>query len=1136
VIQRITFKISILLWILGYSLVSKAQYTKVGEGAFTSLIVAPMYSSNNAPQYNRCAYLYPASTLGRLQNGDSVKSLSFLVANSDPMRGAPKFKIYLANSIFADLGPAAANWNQLVQQSVLVYDDNPAHLISGTAGYIRFPFNQTNGFVFDTTGGAYHLQVLVEYEQTDSQSSTIFWYAENGFSVSGFQSNNETKYISGIDLNNKDSLLSGSSILKPTLRIEFPSLSNETEFVQIHALGSIATLMDRGDSVKARFLNIGKEVLYNKKVYLNVTGSNTYQDSLIVDSLVPFVEKLIRFPEFKSRQLGTETIAVLIEDDDNNANNSGQINRIVDYNKASHTNPLLTNNGGVGIGGGTGDFVAKFYTEGVKFINQITVQFTTRNLPFQLGIWAEDSNGLPGTLIFLSDTLRTTPGEYILNLDSQVTVNTAFFAGVRQASNANVGFGFQFEVPVRPDVFYFTVPSGDTEWTPFSPGYNFNFAITPRFQAADDIAVTDIHTPMDNDSIQFFFNRKIPISATVKNVGFNDQLDSFPVVAKIFNLFGMEVYRQTQRIALLADSSIRIDFDSFELSNLGRFRLEITSTLSKDSITDNNTITHIFHTFLANDLSVPFSYVPFDGQNFVRNDSLYANVNVSNNGINRQVNAPVFFHIIKDGDTLITQSKLVTVNGNNSFILSFDPVPLNFDGEATFLCYSKLQNDDIPRNDTMRMMITVIKTNDLSPLFFRSPVAERTYPYNFGFDPLARVKNDGMEDVDSAIFYFYIQNSQLDTIYADSASMLVRTRSNTDVNFKRFNTGMKTDSLILTLIATSEGDQDNSNDTLKTYILVAPQFDPAIADIMWSPLLDSLDIDQNIKPAVTLFNFGFDTVVNAKLTIELLDQEGVLVLSEVVNNINIPNKESRVIQVLDSFKLPRGWYYLEATLSHPIDNNTDNNFVKDSFYVDTLFEYGIVSVINPLKSDTLYTSELINPSIIVENRGVSARINPFLATCAVVANNDTIYFDTKSVNVRGGQTINVDFQGFSTKNISSEGSVIFELKVIDKIIEDKTVRWETYLKDTSEIIGISRLQKGQSTLYPNPSHGTVTVSSNDPMTYISVYSLDGKKVAIFDLSKTQNLQFLMDLKVDKGVYLVEVSNLQGRHTHRWIVY
>lgn len=1117
-------------------MVSKAQYTKVGEGAFTSIIVAPMYSSTNAPQYNRCAYVYPASTLGRLQHGDSVKSLSFLVANSDPMQGAPKFKIYVANSIFPDLGPTAANWNQLVQQSTLVYDENPANLISGNAGYIRFPFNQTKAFVFDTTGGAYNLQVLVEYEQTDSQSSTIFWYAENGFSVPGFQSNNETKYISGIDLNNKDTLLSGSSILKPTLRIEYPSLANETEFIQIHALGSIATLMDRGDSVKARFLNIGKETLYNKKVFLNVTGSNTFQDSLIVDSLVPFSEKLIRFPEFKSRQIGTETITVFIEDDDNNVNNSGQINRIVDYNKASHTNPLLPNNGGVGIGGGTGDFVAKFYTDGIKYINQITVQFTTRNLPFQLGIWQEDSNGFPGALIFLSDTLRTTPGEYILDLDSQITINTAFFAGVRQASNANVGFGFQFEVPVRPDVFYFTVPSGDTEWTPFSPGYNFNFAITPRFQAADDVAVTDIHTPLDNDSIQFFFNQKIPISATIKNVGFNDQLDSFPVIAKIFNLFGMEVYRQTKIITLLADSSIRMDFDSFELSNLGRFRLEIESILSKDSITDNNKRTHIFHSFLLNDLSVPFSYVPFDGQSFVRNDSLFASVNISNNGINRQVNAPVFFHIIKDGDTLITQSEMVTVNGNNSFILNFEPVLLNFDGEVTFLCYTKLQNDDIPRNDTMRMTINIIKTNDLSPLFFRSPVAERTYPYNFGFDPLARVKNDGMEDVDSANFYFYIQNSQLDTIYADSASMLVKTRSNTDVNFKRFNTGLQTDSLILTLIATSEGDQDNSNDTLKTYILVAPQFDPAISDIGWLPLLDSIDIDQFIKPFATLFNFGFDTVLNAKVTIELFDHEEVLVFSEELNNITIPNKESIVIHASDSFSLPRGWYYLEATLSHPIDNNADNNFVKDSFYVDTLFEYGIIEVIAPLKSDTFFTSELTNPSIRVGNRGVSTRFSPLLATCAVVANNDTIYFDSKSVDVRGGQTINVNFQGFSTKNISSEGSIIFELKMLDKIIEDNIVQWKTYLKDTSENVGISRLQKAQSKLYPNPSHGTVTVSSNDPMTSISVYSLDGKKVAMYDLSKTQNLQFFMDLKVDKGVYLVEVSNIQGRHTHRWIVY
>lgn len=1126
----------IFLILFFISISSYSQYTSIGNGAFTSLIVAPMYSTTNAPQYNRCAYVYPASSFTGLRHGDTITSISFFAANSDPMRGNPNFKIYLANSIFSDLGPTALDWNSTINQSELVYDDNPAALVNGVSGFVRFPFNQSSGYKFDTTGGAIHLMVMVEYEQTDSQSSNIFWYAENRATVPAYQSNNETKYISGIDITNKDTFLSGSSVLKPTIRIEYPHLEDEIEYVQMHALGSIATLMNRGDTIKARFLNIGKETQYNKTVYLEVQGANSHIDSLIIDSLIPFKEKLIRFPEFQSSSIGTETISVKIEDDDNNSNNTGQINRRVDYNKASHTSPFSPNNGGIGIGGGTGDFVAKFYTGGINFINQITLQFTTRNNPFQLGIWDADSiTGLPAKLLFLSDTLRTNPGEYILDLDSQVTVNRSFFVGIRQTSDVNVGFGFQTEIPVRPDVFFFTAPAGDTTWTPFSPGFNFNFGITPRFQAANDISVSEIITPLENDSFQYESGKKIAISATVRNVGFNDQTDSFDVRARVFDLFGSMVYQQTQKITLLSDSVITLNFDSFELSTLGRYRLEIESFLAKDSIIDNNRIIHFFHTFLTNDISVPFSYVPFINQRFVRNDSIYPSVNISNNGINRQTNVPITYSIIHDEDTLYSSTELINLNANATQIVDFPPAPLHFDGVGEFMCYSSLNGDVLPNNDTLRVPIIVEKTNDILPLFFRSPTENSVYPFNFNIDPLARVRNDGLEDVDSAYFYLFIQNSTLDTIYSDTTIMEVKTRSTTDVNFKRFNTGIQNNILHITLIGTSKNDQDNSNDTLKNIIYVMPQFDPTLESISWTPFRDTIDIDENLLLEITMNNLGFDTVRNVKLDLEILDSDDNVFYAESLDSIDIPNNQSKIINNSDNIIFPKGEYTVKAILSHPLDQKTDNNSQERILRSDTLEEYGIIEIITPEVADTLFTTLEIFPEIVVENRGVKWNTDPITAVCYITSSDDTIYQSQLLANIVGKTSKNIVFDAFSKSEINEEGTIIYKILVNDKVIEDNKKTLQIYLKDTAEKINIFELSEDNLIFYPNPSKGKSFIKSSEPIQQIQVFAADGKLIYTSEQSHQVEFIHMLDLIVTKGFYVVVVKTKNSQYPLKWIV-
>ena len=49
-----------------------------------------------------------------------------------------------------------------------------------------------------------------------------------------------------------------------------------------------------------------------------------------------------------------------------------------------------------------------------------------------LGIWQEDSNGLPGKEIYTSDTLLSNGAQYIQPVLPKVQVRDGYFVGIRQ--------------------------------------------------------------------------------------------------------------------------------------------------------------------------------------------------------------------------------------------------------------------------------------------------------------------------------------------------------------------------------------------------------------------------------------------------------------------------------------------------------------------------------------------------------------------------------------------------------------------------------------------------------------------------------------------------------------------------------
>ena len=213
--------------------------------------------------FSRHAYIYPSATLGDLAHGDSIRMIEFFKTNDFVYAGTPNFKMYVGMSDSADFGAGnIQSWSTETSRKGVqkVFDGSIQSIVDATAGYKAFAFDTM--FVFDTTQGS-HLKILVEFYQNTVQTVGLIplWAYENNFSVTGFVSNNETKYIFGVNQAPDSTIF--TQVRKPSIRIHFPRYDTNAAVNNVYALGELALLMAPVDTIKFNVLNTGTKVRHN---------------------------------------------------------------------------------------------------------------------------------------------------------------------------------------------------------------------------------------------------------------------------------------------------------------------------------------------------------------------------------------------------------------------------------------------------------------------------------------------------------------------------------------------------------------------------------------------------------------------------------------------------------------------------------------------------------------------------------------------------------------------------------------------------------------------------------------------------------------------------------------------------------
>lgn len=1007
---------------------SLAQTTQIGTGFFSTANFGPLRTDTTSSYYSKFAFTYPATTLSNLQHGDSIRALSFFYDEFDSMRGNCSMRILLASSASADFGPGAINWDSISREGMTeVYSGNPKIIIGDLPGEVIFGLDKA--YRWDTTGGRIHLRMLVEFIQTTNQTGNFSWYVENNFSVPNFVSFNESKFIYEQSTTGIDSITNRTTSIKPTLKIYHQSHRQDLAVDRIYSLGIVPVLMRRADTIRARLINVGIDTVYGKKVYLNVRGANTMIDSATVGNVAPYESTLVNFGSHQAVNIGTETLTVRLEPDDNQDNDSLNKPREVNYNIYSQSDPFSPlSPGGIGFGSGaTGDFVSKFYVEGASYINQIAVDFGSNGVEFQLGIWDDDGpNGTPGSLIFLSDTQLTTTSSFIFTVLPRVQVSGGYFVGIREPSasvTSFVSFSYQAEDPIRPNTFYFSSPVGSPEWRNFDPGFNFNVNIRPRLQVANDLAVLDILSPINGDSILNSTADSIDLIARVINFGYQNQ-GSFEVRGQVFNRFNQLEETRTAIVSLNAADTITINFGKLSKFRLGEYTFRVNTSLPKDSIRDNDSKEVKFYFIKEYDVAVDQIFNPIANQQFsIRRDPILTIVRVANYGVKNHVNLPVVLQLLNSENEVVhNQLQLIDLEPLSTEIISFDTTYLPINGEFTLRAFTDLSQDSIRANDSLYVFpLLGIKTDDMLISGVTRPTQNQKVLKNESIRPFVSFQNDGLDNQDSVVIEATILDQDGIVIYYDSVH---RTSSFFSIRQALFDPVVLDSVGDYTFIThvTIVDDQVPENDTARVPFSVVTGNDLRIVSLVHPTGIIRLNSpDESVLLAVV--NVGLNDAVDVPFSIEIEDNTGTVVYDDLVS-ISLASGSADTIEFKDLKFDKLGDFYVTATNDWLLEEQrVATDTLRSTYIIRNGIDISIVSHTAPV--DTIEIGEETIPRLTLANSGIDTAFDVVLVITIRDASNVVVGADTLTIErISPNTQININ----SSKVWSWDKGGIFTLR------------------------------------------------------------------------------------------------------------
>ena len=414
--------------------------------AQTVAIDNPLYGTSGnvataTSNYAVSEAIYYDSEIGSsnfLTAGTAINHVDFSVNTVGTPTTMNNVRIYMMNVPSTTTTLATATYS--TAGYTLVYDGSLTAPSIGWAGVdLNTPFVRTAGT---------NLQVMVERKDNATHAGYIFNCANATTGPLNSRRYNNTTAISAAT-----SLT--ASAFRAAIRLQHTT-PNDMAVNAVYGLGT--TGKGIGNVITAYVANIGTAAQSNVQISLNVTGANTFTNSITIASIPVGASGYVTFPAFNPANTGTQTITVSVGTDDYAGNNSKSISQEVALNQLSYSIGTVAS---AGVNAGQGNEVAaKFSVPYGNTISSVNAYFTTAGNTYDVAIY-NNVNSLPGTAIATLTGLTSVVGLNNIPFLTPVSVSDSFYVAIKQTGTA-LGISYQDENPCRLNSYF--LKSGTNPW------------------------------------------------------------------------------------------------------------------------------------------------------------------------------------------------------------------------------------------------------------------------------------------------------------------------------------------------------------------------------------------------------------------------------------------------------------------------------------------------------------------------------------------------------------------------------------------------------------------------------------------------------------------------------------------------
>lgn len=255
-----------------------------------------------------------------------------------------------------------------------------------------------------------------------------------------------------------------------------PKINNDVDLKYVYANHALNIPWGLPHTIRCLLTNVGNNTKTGIWVYLEVSGANSYIDSTFYNSLSSGGTAKPSFTGYVPENLGTDTIHIYLNNDNENINNEIKyIQRVSHYNQGYGDSTGTFSN--FGWSAGSGIFAAKYEVDGKRRISKIQAKigFNTANVGQSVyGIVIDNTNDIVGrsaNYVITANDLGEWVEFDILGGDNTTYTdppplisNNTFYAGLAIPGAGYFPMSLQLEPQTRTGAYYYHggVSSGGT--------------------------------------------------------------------------------------------------------------------------------------------------------------------------------------------------------------------------------------------------------------------------------------------------------------------------------------------------------------------------------------------------------------------------------------------------------------------------------------------------------------------------------------------------------------------------------------------------------------------------------------------------------------------------------------------------